>query len=332
VPVRVVNVTTCELDTGWERGEFRCAEFQLAEPLGASVIGATVYEMQAGDKLGPYHYHSGVEEWMYVVSGAPVLRDPGGERTLEPGALAAFRSGPLGAHTVHGPGRIVMFSTGATGWGEAFVTVYPDSDKIGAARGVMFRRGDALDSWAEDAGDPSEPEDAARERVSGQASPMVNLPSVVVKHPHRDESCDRARVQGMMLGPRLGAGTWAATLYELAPGDATSSYHYEWCREEWALVLGGAPTLRHPDGADVLDPGDIVCFPEGPTGARRLLNGGDEAARLIVFSTPVGRPMSAFYPDDGTVLIRIPGHEGFLFRETDHIDDYWDGEPGAGAA
>jgi hypothetical protein len=50
---------------------------------------------------------------------------------------------------------------------------------------------------------------------------------------------------------------------------------------------------------------------------------------VIVFSTPAGPPMSAFYPDDGTVLIHIPGHEGLVFREADQIEDYWDGEPGA---
>jgi hypothetical protein len=42
--------------------------------------------------------------------------------------------------------------------------------------------------------------------------------------------------------------------------------------------------------------------------------------------------MSAFFPDDGTVLVRISDHEGFLFRHDDQIEDYWDGEPGAGAA
>jgi mannose-6-phosphate isomerase-like protein (cupin superfamily) len=108
--VRAVNVTSCDPDEVLDRGEFRHAAFDLTERLGARVIGATVFEMQAGAKLGPYHYHHGVEEWMYVVSGAPILRDPNGERALEPGDLVAFRSGPLGAHTVHGPGRIVMFS------------------------------------------------------------------------------------------------------------------------------------------------------------------------------------------------------------------------------
>src|SRR5204863_6023838 len=107
------------------------------------------------------------------------------------------------------------------------------------------------------------------------------------------------------------------TLFELAPDEATASYYYEWCREEWVLVLGGAPTLRHPGGEDVLDPGDVACFPQGPAGARRLLNNTEEAVRLITFSTPRDRPMSAFYPDDGTVVIRASDDEGFLFRLED---------------
>jgi uncharacterized cupin superfamily protein len=325
-----VNVASCDLDEVFERGEFRGAYSTVTERLGGRVIGATVYEVQAGDKRGPYHYHHGVEEWMYVISGAPIHRDPSGERTLEPGDLVAFRSGPLGAHTTYGPGRVVIFSTGVAGWGEAFVTVYLDSDKIGAAPGVMFRRADALDSWREDTSDTSGPVDAAQVPVSGQASPMVNVVSMVAEPSLGVARGDGSR--GTKLGPLLGGQTWAATLFELAPGEATAPYHYEWCREEWALVLGGTPTLRHPDGEDVLDPGDVVCFPEGPTGAHRLTNHSAETVRLIIFSTPSGRPMSAFYPDDGTVLVRIPGYEGFLFRLDDHIEDYWDGEPGAGAA
>jgi hypothetical protein len=39
--------------------------------------------------------------------------------------------------------------------------------------------------------------------------------------------------------------------------------------------------------------------------------------------------MSAFYPDDDTVLIHVSGRERLLFRHADRIEDYWDGEPGA---
>lgn len=285
----VVNLATCDMEEVLERGAFRCTASTLTERLGASVIGASVYEVQAGDKRGPYHYHHGVEEWMYVVSGAPVQRDPSGERTLAPGELVAFPAGPAGAHTLHGPGRVVIFSAGAYGWGEAFVTVYPDSDKIAAAPGVMFRRGDALESWREDA--------SRRENATGRRLP--------------------------------GGQTWSAVRFELAPGDETAPYHYEWCRERWMLVLGGTPTLSHADGEELLDPGSIACFPQGPTGAHRLSNGSEDVARLVIFSAPADRPMSAFYPHQGTVLVQISDNEGFLFNEDDRIDDYWDGEPGA---
>ena len=32
--------------------------------------------------IWPYHYHHGVEEWLYVLAGAPVLREPAGERPM----------------------------------------------------------------------------------------------------------------------------------------------------------------------------------------------------------------------------------------------------------
>ena len=167
--MHVVNAVSCEPDDTFGRGEFHARIFDLTGRLGASFIGATVYEMRAGEKLGPYHFHYGVEEWLYAVSGAPLLRNPDGERALEPGELVAFSSGPAGAHTVHGPGRVVMFSAGDRGWGEAFISVYPDSDKIAAAPGVMFRRADAIDTWlSDDAGEAERP-------ASGSSSPAINL-------------------------------------------------------------------------------------------------------------------------------------------------------------
>jgi uncharacterized cupin superfamily protein len=302
--VRVINVVTCEPDDTFGQGAFHARVFDLTERLGASVIGAAVYEMGAGEKLGPYHFHHGVEEWLYVASGTPILRDPDGERALEPGELVAFPAGPAGAHTAHGPGRVVMFSAGDRGWGEAFISVYPDSDKIAAAPGVIFRRADAIETWIGQANETA-PAESSRAIKLTTASPDP-------------------------LGARLGAQTWSATLYELAPGEATAAYHYEWCREEWALVVSGTPTLRHADGETTLRAGDLCCFPQGPTGAHQLRNGSQDPTRVIVFSTANDRPMSAFYPDDDTVLIHVSDSERLLFRHADRIEDYWDGEPGAG--
>lgn len=305
-----VNVAHCEMQPLYERGDFQTTYHDLTEALGACVIGATVFESKAGYTRGPYHFHDGVEEWMYVVSGEPVLRDPSGERALRPGTLVAFRAGPNGAHTVDGPGRIVMFSVGARGWGEAFTSVYPDADKIGGKPGVRFLRAAALETWPEPA------------RVPVPAAPAGPCPQVNLRSRPAD---------GSHLAERLHAQTWAPTLYELGSNETTGPYHYDWCREHWALVLEGAPTLRHPDGQDVMAPGDIVCLPEGEAGTHQFLNHADEPARLLVCSAPVSGPSAAVYPDDGTYVLRVPGQTGYRFQLTDQLSDYWDGEPGAGS-
>ena len=192
----------------------------------------------------------------------------------------------------------------------------------------MFRRADAIDTWLSDAGEASSAMGHHRP-ASGSSSPAINLMTASLESPPGQASRDGDSVRKATLGPRLGAQTWTATLYELAPGEATAAYHLEWCREEWALVASGAPTLRHADGQAMLSAGDICCFPQGPTGAHRLRNDSKEPARLIVFSTSTDRPMSTFYPDEDTVLIHISDRERLLFRHDDRIEDYWDGEPGA---
>jgi uncharacterized cupin superfamily protein len=94
----------------------------------------------------PYHYeYDG--EWLFVLDGRPVLRDPEGEHQLETWDVVGFPVGPAGAHQVFNRGgeplRIAMLSTKQ----EPAVAVYPDSDKIGVWPGnrddnVMLRRRD----------------------------------------------------------------------------------------------------------------------------------------------------------------------------------------------
>ena len=81
------------------------------------------------------------------------------------------------------------------------------------------------------------------------------------------------------IGPAIGADRISASVYELPPGESTWPYHFEHGAEEWLHVLEGNPTLRHPGGEDELEPGDVVCFPDGPEGAHKLTNRSDETAR-----------------------------------------------------
>ena len=129
------------------------------------------------------------------------------------------------------------------------------------------------------------------------------------------------RGRAIKVGPLIGAERLAAKVYELPAGEAICPYHYEYPHEEWLLVLEGAPTARTPDGEHVLQPGDVVCFPEGPEGAHKISNQSESPARVLFLST-AGELAIAVYPDSGKVGVWPPGT---LFREGDAVD-YWDGE------
>ena len=125
-----------------------CRRWQRFGPrLGGSLLGMSVYELAPGESVCPYHYEYD-EEWLLVLTGRPVLRDPDGEHELETGDVVCFPVGPTGAHQVFNresePLRIAMLSTK----NEPAVAVYPDSDKVGVWPGnpddnLMLRRSDA---------------------------------------------------------------------------------------------------------------------------------------------------------------------------------------------
>jgi uncharacterized cupin superfamily protein len=127
------------------------------------------------------------------------------------------------------------------------------------------------------------------------------------------------------VGKEIGARLIGGTIYELPPGQSACAYHYEYGNEEWAVVLAGRPTLRHPGGEEELAPGDAVCFPPGPGGAHKLTNRSEEPARVLMLSTQHD-PAVVVYPDSDKIGI-WPGEPGdnLLVRRESRVD-YWDRE------
>jgi uncharacterized cupin superfamily protein len=128
--MEIANVFTVECAVEMEHDDFRIAEAQLGPPLGAELIGGSVYEIAPGKKLWPYHLHHANEEWLVVVRGRPTLRTPEGERELVEGDVACFPRGATGAHQVRNmteePVRILMISTLIV----PEILEYPDSGKL----------------------------------------------------------------------------------------------------------------------------------------------------------------------------------------------------------
>ena len=151
----------------------------------------------------------------------------------------------------------------------------------------------------------------------------VNLERLEIQYDDGEPAGYRAGAA--RLGPAIGASAVGATVYELPEGQSICPYHYEYGREEWAIVLAGHPVLRHPGGEDELEPGDVVCFPEGPDGAHKLTNPAAEPVRVMLLSDKRG-PAVVVYPDSDKIGA-YPGAEGdtIMVRRSSGVD-YFDGE------
>jgi uncharacterized cupin superfamily protein len=151
----------------------------------------------------------------------------------------------------------------------------------------------------------------------------ANLNSLEVEYDDQDPEGYRA---GMArFGPSIGAVKLGASIYELPPGQSICPYHYEYPEEEWLIVLEGRPTLRHPQGEDELEQGDVVCFPEGPEGAHKVTNRTDETAKVLMFSTRTN-PAVAVYPDSDKIGIWTGNDADHVIVRRASKVDYYAGE------
>ncbi len=85
--MRQMNVLGDEWQTENDHPGYRWRRMRVA---GAN-IGASVYELEPGERTWPYHYELGNDELLVVVTGRPTLREPDGERELRlsPAAIRA---------------------------------------------------------------------------------------------------------------------------------------------------------------------------------------------------------------------------------------------------
>jgi uncharacterized cupin superfamily protein len=104
----------------------------------------------------------------------------------------------------------------------------------------------------------------------------------------------------------VGSEATAMYIYDLAPGESSCPYHYEY-EEEWLLVIDGAVVVCTPDRERAVARGDLVCFPAGPAGAHKIMNRTESPARVMMFSSS-RVPAVTVYPDSDKIGV-WPGDE-----------------------
>jgi uncharacterized cupin superfamily protein len=164
----VANLFEPEFDADQKRRGFAYRRARLGRQAEAQRLGASLYELPAGQAAYPYHWHSANEELMIVIAGTPSLRTPEGWRELDEGEIVAFTTGDAGAHQLlnrsDAPVRFLIVSE----MNAPEVCVYPDSGKVLAMQrapgsigdedvlAAWFRLDDQVDYWEGEEAPPPE--------------------------------------------------------------------------------------------------------------------------------------------------------------------------------
>jgi uncharacterized cupin superfamily protein len=150
--VKIFNLNGDEWNETRDREGWRVRDAWVGARIGAELIGGSMYEVEPGNRLWPYHTHHANEEWVIVLRGKPTLRNHEGERVLDEGDVVCFPRGKEGAHQIRNDTdsqiRVLMLSTLIA----PEIVEYLDSGKIGARsvageRILLSRPGPELDYW-----------------------------------------------------------------------------------------------------------------------------------------------------------------------------------------
>jgi uncharacterized cupin superfamily protein len=149
------NLGEPEFDEPRDAEGFRARRARIGRRLGTERLGVSLWEVDAGQRAYPYHFHLNEEELVVVLEGTLELRTPEGTRTLREGDVASFPVGETGAHQLRNPGDAPVRFLSVSTHGTPDIVFYPDSGKVAVAErlprggGIShhFRVADAVDYY-----------------------------------------------------------------------------------------------------------------------------------------------------------------------------------------
>ncbi|HEY8577027.1 MAG TPA: cupin domain-containing protein [Devosia sp.] len=137
------------------------------------------------------------------------------------------------------------------------------------------------------------------------------------------------------IGTVAGLKSIGFTYTVVEPGRSGAPFHSHHVEDEMFVVIEGEGTYRFGNERHAFKAGDVLVAPAGgPETAHQIINTGSVQLKMVAISNQ--SPIEVCeYPDSGKFLVSsVPGGNGAKFRHISrhperHIEDYWDGEPGA---
>ena len=142
---------------------------------------------------------------------------------------------------------------------------------------------------------------------------------------HETRDREGWRIKEAFVGHHIGSELLGASMSEIEPGNKHWPYHTHYANEEWVIVLGGEPTLRTPEGEQVMKEGDVVCFPRGNDGAHQIINRTDSPIRVLMLSSMIS-PDTVEYLDTQKVFATNAAGDPIMFSRPGPRVEYWEGE------
>jgi uncharacterized cupin superfamily protein len=117
------------------------ARLKLHEGAGLSDFGVNLLRLPPGRWSSQRHWHTGQDEFVWVLAGEVVLVTDAGETLLRAGDAAGFKAGVADGHHLQNRSECeaVVLEVGSKRADDA--TAYPDIDLVGTAEGAFHRDG-----------------------------------------------------------------------------------------------------------------------------------------------------------------------------------------------
>jgi uncharacterized cupin superfamily protein len=117
--------------------------WKLGDAAGLSQFGVNLLRLPPGQWSSQRHWHTGEDEFVYVLDGEVVLVADSGEQILRAGDCAGFKAGKPDGHHVQNrsDGEAVLLEIGSRRPGEDGVD-YPDIDLVLKPGSTRYEHGD----------------------------------------------------------------------------------------------------------------------------------------------------------------------------------------------